>query len=392
LNNSASSKYLNALDKGLSAASIALPSPQTKAAVTATRKAIQAVEKIKNKPEIFETYLTIIIFIVVSISVLTISILVSIFVPTVAIKETGFRSGSPTVMCDAPDNLLPVFMEAQNKYNVSWAVLAAIARIESGYGQGEVYKKRNGVSPAGAVGFMQFLPTTWSGGNNPKASNNPDNPTWDDDPVSITQYGGYGTDGDGDGKADPYNPIDAVFAAASYLKANGFETDARKAIWHYNHADWYVNDVLALAESFSSTYMPIGDGIWPLPKEYTNITSPFGNRNDPLYGDIRFHEGIDISAPEGTPVFAVKSGRVVTACWKGGYGKCIEIYHDDCITLYAHLSEILVPENGEINQGDIIGKTGSTGKSTGPHLHFGVYINGQFCNPEEWLKAGTGNY
>jgi len=392
LNDNLSSKYLNTLNKGLTAASVALPSPQTKAAINTARLTLRVTKKIKDKPEIFETYLAVIIFSVVLIGALSISILVAAFVSAVTMKEVGFRSGSPTAICDTPDNLLPIFMEAQSKYNVSWAVLAAIAKIESGYGQGKVYLERNGISPAGAVGFMQFMPTTWSGGTNPKASNNPANPTWDDDPASIANYGGYGTDGDGDGKADPYNPIDAVFSATNYLKANGFETDVRKAIWHYNHAEWYVNDVLALAASFSSTYVPIGEGIWPLPKEYTNIVSPFGNRVHPIYKDVRFHEGIDIEAPVGTLIFAVKDGRVVTSCWKGGYGKCVELDHGNCTTLYGHLSEILVPVNNNVKQGDIIGKVGNTGLSTGPHLHFGVYINGQPCNPEEWLKVGTGNY
>ena len=101
------------------------------------------------------------------------------------------------------------------------------------------------------------------------------------------------------------------------------------------------------------------------------ITSKFGWRTHPLTGTRRFHAGIDIGAPTGTPVVATASGTVISAGWNGGYGKAIVIQHNDVKqTLYGHLSEVSVQPGQVITQGMVIGLVGSTGNSTGPHLHF----------------------
>jgi murein DD-endopeptidase MepM/ murein hydrolase activator NlpD len=100
-------------------------------------------------------------------------------------------------------------------------------------------------------------------------------------------------------------------------------------------------------------------------------TSRFGWRTHPLTGNRRFHSGIDIGAPAGTPVVATAAGTIVSAGWNGGYGKAIIIQHNDVQqTLYGHLSEISVQAGQQIAQGSVIGLVGSTGNSTGPHLHF----------------------
>jgi murein DD-endopeptidase MepM/ murein hydrolase activator NlpD len=100
-------------------------------------------------------------------------------------------------------------------------------------------------------------------------------------------------------------------------------------------------------------------------------TSRFGWRTHPLTGTRRFHSGIDIGAPSGTPVVATATGTVISAGWNGGYGKAIVIQHNDTQqTLYGHLSEISVQPGQQITQGTVIGLVGSTGNSTGPHLHF----------------------
>ena len=100
-------------------------------------------------------------------------------------------------------------------------------------------------------------------------------------------------------------------------------------------------------------------------------TSRFGWRTHPLTGSRRFHSGIDIGAPSGTPVVATATGTVISAGWNGGYGKAIVIQHNDSQqTLYGHLSEISVQPGQQITQGSVIGLVGSTGNSTGPHLHF----------------------
>ena len=101
------------------------------------------------------------------------------------------------------------------------------------------------------------------------------------------------------------------------------------------------------------------------------ISSRFGWRTHPLTGARRFHSGLDIAAPSGSPVVATGAGTVISAGWNGGYGKAVIIQHSDTQqTLYGHLSEVSVQAGQTIAQGTVIGLVGSTGNSTGPHLHF----------------------
>jgi murein DD-endopeptidase MepM/ murein hydrolase activator NlpD len=112
--------------------------------------------------------------------------------------------------------------------------------------------------------------------------------------------------------------------------------------------------------------------IYPLMNP-ARVSSRFGWRTHPLTGKRRFHSGLDIAAPSGAPVVATGSGTVISAGWNGGYGKAIVIQHSDTQqTLYGHLSEISVEPGQTINQGTVIGLVGSTGNSTGPHLHFEI--------------------
>ena len=127
----------------------------------------------------------------------------------------------------------------------------------------------------------------------------------------------------------------------------------------------------------------IGTGIfqWPLPQSYT-ITSWFGYREDPFTGEIAYHSGTDIAAPEGTPILAAADGTVTIAnaidSWGGGYGYHIKVNHNDTFdTLYAHCSSICVTVGQEVKQGEVIGYVGTTGNSTGNHLHFEVWQNGE---------------
>ncbi len=104
------------------------------------------------------------------------------------------------------------------------------------------------------------------------------------------------------------------------------------------------------------------------------ISSLFGSRVHPVTGQVRFHQGTDLAAPEGTPVVASFSGRVEIAGWLGGYGLIVVISHGDTHeTRYAHLSEVLVKVGQEVKQGNVIGLVGSTGLATGPHLHFEIW-------------------
>ena len=115
--------------------------------------------------------------------------------------------------------------------------------------------------------------------------------------------------------------------------------------------------------------------------DYT-MSSGYGYRRDPIYGSTKFHEGLDFAASTGTPVFATADGKVTVAKREAGYGNCIDIDHGfNYITRYAHLSNILVKEGEDVKRGQLIGKVGSTGKSTGPHLHYEVRFKGEAQNP-----------
>ncbi|AEM79754.1 M23 family metallopeptidase [Thermoanaerobacter wiegelii] len=125
---------------------------------------------------------------------------------------------------------------------------------------------------------------------------------------------------------------------------------------------------------------------WPVPGIY-NITSGFGPRIDPVYGVERLHAGVDIGAPAGTPVRAALDGEVAYAGWNDGYGLVVFIWHNSNLeTRYAHLSSIAVKQRQIVRAGDVIGYVGSTGKSTGPHLHFEVRIGGKAVNPLDFFK------
>jgi len=127
-----------------------------------------------------------------------------------------------------------------------------------------------------------------------------------------------------------------------------------------------------------------------------SITSPFGWRRHPIFGSRRFHTGVDISNSYGTPIKASNGGKVIYSGWYGGYGKVVIIDHGnmDCgsnkgkrfSTLYAHMSSIAVSNGSNVKKGQIIGKEGTTGYSTGPHVHFEVRIDGKPNNPCNFVR------
>ena len=138
--------------------------------------------------------------------------------PTMSLALPGpVPVGVPNFFIDKfriPPFLLPIYQAAGIEYGIRWEVLAAINEIETDYG------RNLNISSAGALGWMQFMPATWKQ---------------------------YGTDANRDGRKDPFNPVDAIFAAARYLRAAGADDDLRRAIFAYNHADWYVESVLMRA-------------------------------------------------------------------------------------------------------------------------------------------------
>ena len=125
----------------------------------------------------------------------------------------------------------------------------------------------------------------------------------------------------------------------------------------------------------------------PLPG--SSVTSRFGIRRDPILGSRAMHSGMDFRAPLGHPVKATGAGKVITTGWNGGYGRMVEIDHGHgIVTRYAHLKSISVSEGQMVEAGTIIGKVGSSGRSTGPHLHYEIRRGGEPTNPNRFLTVG----
>lgn len=146
-----------------------------------------------------------------------------------------------------------------------------------------------------------------------------------------------------------------------------------------------VTELLRKAKAAEAQVAQAGKGVlaWPVLGE---VTSGFGYRIHPIFKVRKLHTGIDIDADTGDSIKAAATGTVVSAGWKGGYGKCIIISHDDGLaTLYGHASQILVSVGEKVERGEVIGKVGSTGYSTGPHLHFEVRVNGTPVDPLGYL-------
>jgi hypothetical protein len=193
-----------------------------------------------------------------------------------------------------PPFLLPIYQAAGIEYGIRWEVLAAINEIETDYG------RNLNVSSAGAVGWMQFMPSTWKM---------------------------YGTDANKDKRKDPYNPVDAIFAAARYLKAAGYEDDVRRAIFAYNHADWYVDSVLLRARLIAGVPADLIGSLTGLTEGRFPVYARARYADDLAEAELlkRVKEGenaanviesaddrrsIDIYARSGSPVVAVNDGVI----------------------------------------------------------------------------------
>lgn len=189
-------------------------------------------------------------------------------------------------------------------------------------------------------------------------------------PWAMKKYGGYSYSG-------------AVEFSKQQAKKNGWSS--------YGDHD-YVEHVLRYYPygNYSYDVINTGPGKLGLPikgMKRGNISSHFGPRSSPGGIGSTYHQGLDIAFPMGTKVLACESGTVTTSGWNGGLGKCIIIDHGGKLqTVYGHLSQISVKSGQKVVRGQYIGNVGSTGQSTGPHLHLGVKLNGRYVNPEKgWL-------
>src|SRR6478609_6003446 len=221
--------------------------------------------------------------------------------PTATIAPFGPAPiGVPNFVIDSfeiPPFLLPIYQACGTEYGIPWEVLASINKIETAFGT------NTNVSSAGAVGWMQFLPSSWEA---------------------------FGLDANGDGKKDPYNPVDAICAAAHYLKLAGGNHDLYQAIFAYNHADWYVQEVLLYARAYGrlpsdlvASLTGLTEGAhFPIAADarYADdvaARAALKNGESPEYGNAAevissspTPRGINIFSKEGAPVVAVNDGVI----------------------------------------------------------------------------------
>ena len=235
--------------------------------------------------------------------------------------------GVPNFFIDSfriPPFLIPIYQAAGIEYQVPWQVLAGINEIETDYG------RNLSVSSAGAVGWMQFLPSTWK--------------TW-------------GVDANGDGVADPYNPVDAIFTAARYLHAAGASGNVSKAIFAYNHAGWYVQSVLLRAKLIGGIPSELVGALTGLVQGHFPVAAPAkyadssvvklakkkvkGSNAAIAIDSNPADKGTSIFAKKGSPVIAVNDGKIVKTGTSQQLGRYVELQDaTGNIYTYAHLGSV----------------------------------------------------
>lgn len=165
------------------------------------------------------------------------------------------------------------------------------------------------------------------------------------------------------------------------IKLRSDASDFERALYRTDVARAHLDDMTSMLGTVPVRPPVRGD---------IEVTSGFGVRDDPFLGAPAMHTGLDIRGDTGEPVHATAAGKVVHAGWDGGYGKMVEIDHGNGLaTRFGHLSEIDVSVGQRVRTGQTIGRIGSTGRSTGPHLHYETRINGEAVNPQKFLAAGS---
>jgi Transglycosylase SLT domain/Peptidase family M23 len=239
-----------------------------------------------------------------------------------------------------PPFLLPIYQAAGIEYGIRWEILAAINEIETDYG------RNLNVSSAGALGWMQFMPPTWAA---------------------------YGTDANKDGRKDPYNPVDAIFAAARYLAAAGYDQDVRRAIFAYNHADWYVDSVLLRARLIAGvpadligSLTGLTEGRFPVDARATYA--------DDLEESGGSDRSIDIFAERGAPVVAINDGVIRAA---GRDTLVLEDVYGNRFG-YSHLGSTRagLERGSRVIAGRVIGRVGLEADGMAPHLELSIRPGG----------------
>jgi hypothetical protein len=234
--------------------------------------------------------------------------------PSLTIAQFGPAPiGVPNPVIDSfeiPPFLLPIYQSCGTEYGIPWQVLAGINKIETAFGT------NLNVSSAGAMGWMQFIPSTWSA---------------------------YGVDANDDGRKDPYNPVDAICAAARYLRAAGGDQDIRQAVFAYNHADWYVDEVLL----YANQYGKLPDAL------VGSLTGLTEGAHFPVAADARYADDINDAAALRNSETARKTA-----------GNAADVIQSDAnrrsINIYSSLNAPVVAANDgvikKIGENDKLGK------------------------------------
>lgn len=187
-----------------------------------------------------------------------------------------------------------------------------------------------------------------------------------------------------------------VGLSSSNTSRGGFSRDKRSITYDNETTSRLTSEINQKTEDYKALLTKVADRLDYLnsiPSSYPVqgiITSPFGSRKSPYGSYTEFHPGIDIAVDYGTPVRAAGKGVITYAGWISGYGKAVIIDHGYGITsVYGHNSQLLVKVGQSVNRGDIIAKSGDTGRSTGPHVHFEVRVNGNPVSPMTYLAKGN---
>jgi murein DD-endopeptidase MepM/ murein hydrolase activator NlpD len=197
--------------------------------------------------------------------------------------------------------------------------------------------------------------------------------------LEMAAGGQGGPDGDTLG-ADP-----ALFDSADAASQLAMDYSAQQLIEGTLELKDSFSEVLDAFERQGAKLASV-PSINPVASQEAWLSSGFGYRDDPMNGKSRFHEGVDIVAPRGTPVIAPADGVVVYAGWDNGLGRMVVIAHGyGYSTAYGHCDSLLVGRGERVRRGDVIAYIGSTGRSTGPHLHYEVRLNGKLINPYKFL-------
>lgn len=163
------------------------------------------------------------------------------------------------------------------------------------------------------------------------------------------------------------------------------EKDLKKAEYDEWLATYVPPTTRPSGNTGSSSSAPSSSG-WICPLKSYTLTSPFGMRVHPITGKYKMHNGVDMAAPQGTPIYASRSGKVTAATYQSSAGYYVSINHGDGFaSIYMHMTHFIVSKGQYVEAGQVIGYVGSTGGSTGPHLHFGISYNGSYVNPMKYI-------